>query len=113
MIDDKQFLWNRFIKLGNMMGDGLHYEPDGKWISKEYGKLLKILCPPTEEEKAIKSEIRRKKNENIDIQITERLKTDKCSKCKSDLKQTRKGSKVVQCINEECKARFQYKAKKK
>jgi len=46
-------------------------------------------------------------------QIEERLKTDTCSKCNSNLKQTRSGSKVVQCINEECKARFQYKSKKK
>ena len=109
MIDDKQHLWDRFIRLGDMIGDG-DYDP---WVPREYKKLMKILCPPTEEEKQIKSENRRKRNENIDQQIKERLIKDKCSKCNSDLKQTRKGSKVVQCINEECKARFQYKAKKK
>lgn len=107
--DDKQHLWHRFIRLGDMIGDGDHE----KWVEVEYRKLMKILCPPTEEEKAIKSENRRKKNENIDKQIQERLKTDKCSKCNSDLKQTRKGSKVVQCTNEECKSRYQYKSKKK
>lgn len=113
MEEDNKFLWNQFIKLGDMMGDGLHHESDGKWIVKEYNKLFKILCPPTEEEKAHKSEIRRKKNENIDTQITEKLKTDKCFKCFSELKQVRKGSKVVKCVNEECKAKFQYKSNKK
>ena len=28
-----------------MMGDGLHIEPGGKWITKEYNKLAKILIP--------------------------------------------------------------------
>lgn len=109
MIEDKEWMWSQFIRLGDRIGDG-DYEP---YMVKEYKRLMKILCPLTEEEKAIKSENRRKKNENIDKQIKERLEKDKCSKCNSDLKQTRKGSKVVQCINEECKARFQYKAKKK
>lgn len=109
--NDNQHLWDRFIRLGEMIGDGLHYEEP--WISKDYKQLMKILCPPTPEEKAIKSEIRRKKNENIDKQIQERLITDKCSKCNSDLKQTRKGSKVVQCVNKDCKARYQYRSKKK
>lgn len=91
-----------------MIGDGDHE----KWVEVEYRKLLKILCPPTEE-KQWNKEIRLKKNKNIDEQIKERIKTDKCSKCSSDLKQTRSGSKVVQCTNQECKARFQYKSKKK
>jgi hypothetical protein len=108
---DNEFEWNQFCKLGEMIGDGLHWEEP--WISKEYKRLAKILIPPTEEEKAYKAEIRRKKNENINKQIEERLKTDTCSKCNSKLKQTRSGSKVVQCINEECKAKFQYKTKKK
>jgi len=89
MIDDKQHLWNSFIRLGEMIGDGMHYEQP--WITKEYKRLMKILCPPTEEEKAIKAENRRKKNENINKQIKERLEKDKCSKCNSELKQTRKG----------------------
>jgi len=110
--DDKQHLWDRFIALGDRIGMG-DLEREDQWMIKDYRRLMKILCPPTEEEKAIKAEIRRKRNENIDKQIEEKLKVDKCSKCNSDLKQTRKGSKVVQCINEECKTRFQYKSKKK
>jgi hypothetical protein len=30
---DNEHLWRQFCKLGEMMGDGLHYEPDGKWIA--------------------------------------------------------------------------------
>ena len=108
---DNEFEWNQFCRLGEMIGDGLHYEDP--WISKEYKRLAKILIPPTEEEKQYKTEIRRKKNENINKQIEDRLKTDNCSKCNSSLKQVRSGSKVVQCVNEECKARFQYKSRKK
>ena len=108
---ENEFEWNQFIRLGEMIGDGLHYEDP--WISKEYKRLAKILVPITDWEKDYKAEIRRKKNENTNKQIEERLKTDTCSKCQSVLKQVRSGSKVVQCINEQCKAKFQYKTKRK
>lgn len=112
MEKDNKHLWDQFIRLGERIGDK-DLSREDQWMIKDYRRLMKILCPPTEEEKQIKSENRRKRNENIDQQIKERLIKDKCSKCNSDLKQTRKGSKVVQCINEECKARFQYKSKKR
>lgn len=108
MVGDNELMWSNFIRLGEMIGDGDHE----KWVEVEYRRLMKILCPPTEEEKARKTENRRKRNENINLQIQERLKTDKCFKCSSELKQTRGGSKVVQCINEECKTKWQYKTKK-
>ena len=31
------------IQLGDMMGDGLHHEPDGYWIPKEYKRILRAL----------------------------------------------------------------------
>lgn len=45
---DKDFLHRQLVKLGDMMGDGLHKEPDGKWISREYAKIAKQLgyAPP-------------------------------------------------------------------
>lgn len=104
-----ELMWRNFIHLGEMIGDGDHE----KWVEVEYRRLLKVVCPPTKEEKQAKTEIRRKKNENINKQIEERLKTDSCSKCNSKLNQTRSGSAVVICINEECKARFKYSKKKK
>jgi len=39
------FHWRQFCKLGEMMGDGLHHEADGKWIAIEYKKLSRILIP--------------------------------------------------------------------
>src|SRR5690606_17602410 len=108
MTNDNDFLWRQFIKLGDYMGDGLHHEPDGKWISREYRKLSKILIPEIKEQEKSRRQI---KNRHIDEQIKKRIETDNCSKCQGSLKQVRSGSKVVQCV--ECKAKFQYKSKKK
>lgn len=108
---DRGFLHNQLVKLGDMLGDGLGFEEP--WIGKEYKKIYNLLYPQTKEEKQAKAEIRRKNNENINKQIEEKLKTDSCSKCNSKLKQTRSGSKVVQCTNEECKTKFQYKIKRR
>lgn len=108
--EDKDFQWRQFCKLGEMIGDGLHYEEP--WISREYNKLLKILLPATKEEKDYKRNVRKLRNENIDKQIFERLKKDKC-KCGSELKQTRRGSKVVKCTKIECSKKYTYKSKKK
>ena len=61
-----EHLWRQFFRLGEMIGDGLHYEPDGKWIAKEYRQLAKILIPEMKEENSI----RRKLNvANIDAQM--------------------------------------------
>lgn len=38
-MNGNEHLWRQFEKLGEMMGDGLHHEADGKWISVEYKKL--------------------------------------------------------------------------
>lgn len=102
-----ELMWNNFIRLGEMIGDGDH-EP---WVEKEYKRLLKILCPPTEEQKAAKKEIRQKRNKMIDTLIAERLEKDKCNVCTGNLTQTRSGSKVVECIP--CKRKYTYTTKKK
>lgn len=36
MEDGKKYLYDRLIRLGDLMGDGCHLEPDGKWIEREY-----------------------------------------------------------------------------
>lgn len=33
---DEELLEDRLVRLGDMMGDGLHLEPSGKWIEREY-----------------------------------------------------------------------------
>ncbi|MDO6737074.1 hypothetical protein [Wenyingzhuangia sp. 2_MG-2023] len=102
--------WESFCRLGEAIGDGLHHEDP--WIAKEYKRLQKILLPKTDLEKNIEKKIRIKRNENINIQIIERLKKDKCI-CGSNLKQVRSGSKTVVCKNEECKKKYTYNSRKK
>ena len=58
---ENEFEWNQFCRIGEMMGDGLHYEADGKWISKEYKRLAKILLKPSEEEKEFYKKARQEK----------------------------------------------------
>lgn len=107
MVRDNEFEWRQFCRLGEMIGDGLHYEEP--WISKEYKRLQKILIPETKEEKEYKRKARKLRNENIDKQIVERLKTDRC-KCGAELKQVRSGSKTVKCIK--CESRYKYTSKR-
>jgi hypothetical protein len=102
---DRDFLHNQLIKLGDMMGDGLHHESDGKWIEKEYKKVYRALYPEnfTEQRKLI--------NEKRNNKIAEKLLTVKCPNCKSDLKQTRSGSKKVICIA--CNSKFVFRVRTK
>lgn len=84
------------------MGDGLHREADGKWISKEYKRVLKALGITTP-----------RINNSIEINraVLEVLKTAICFKCKGRLKQSRSGSLRAICLD--CGAKFQLKRKKK
>ena len=104
-----EHLWNQFARLGEMIGDGLHYESDGKWISKEYRKLSKILCPPTPEMKALMKEARKEKSKKIDEQMTKLMETFKC-KCGGTLKQKKRGVKVAYC--QICNLRYVARSKK-
>jgi hypothetical protein len=101
---DNKFEWSQFCRLGEMIGDGLHLEPDGKWISKEYNRLARLLMPDVYEAQ------RTYKKESVDKAVEEKLKQDKCPKCEGELKQTRSGCKVVKC--QSCGSKFKYKSKK-
>lgn len=94
MSDDH--LNNQLIKLGDMMGDGMHHEPGGKWIEREYKKVLKALgyIKPTP-----------RNTEAINIHMAKRVKDVPCPHCEGQLKQTRSGSKRAACI--ECGDKFQ------
>lgn len=92
--------WERFIKLGDMMGDGLHHEPDGKWITREYNKLAKLLIPEIRESQKEKRKLKAERvNENM-----KRLLAEKKCKCGGSLKQGRSGSKVCYCTV--CNSRY-------
>lgn len=106
-VRDNDFEWNQFIKLGEMMGDGLHHEPDGKWITRDYNRLAKILIPELKEET---KERRKRKALRINEQLAKLILDKKC-KCGGELKQKRSGTKVVYCIV--CDARYVAVTKKK
>ena len=91
----------RLVKLGDMMGDGLHYEPGGSWITKEYRRALKEagIMP-----------VKTRNTSRINEFMTERIKKVTCS-CGGKLKQTRKGSFRAKCI--ECGLVWQLGRKRK
>jgi hypothetical protein len=43
--DERARLHKDLVKLGDMIADGEHLEKGGKWISREYRKISKILYP--------------------------------------------------------------------
>lgn len=98
--------WSQFVKLGDMMGDGLHHEPGGGWITKEYNRLSKILIP---EIKEAYSEKRKLRAAHINEQIKKLVEIHKCS-CGGCLVQKRSGTKVVYC--EVCDKRHIARSKK-
>ena len=103
---NNEFEWRQFCKLGEMMGDGLHHEADGKWIVKEYKRLSKLLLPNLPNNDKIK---RKQKAESIDKQMQQILLKKFCS-CGGILKQKRSGTKVAYC--QTCNARYVAKYKK-
>lgn len=98
MKQDDDFLWRQFCRLGEMMGDGLHHEAGGRWISCEYKRLSRILMPD------VFAEMRKNKADAVDVQMDKLIKTVKCKKCGGDLRQSRKGSKVAYC--NDCNTRY-------
>lgn len=100
--ETKKHLHDQLIRLGDMMGDGLHHEPDGKWISKEYRRVAKALGYIPKAKRSTKE---------IDERMKERVATVPCLKCNGQLKQTRSGSMRASCVS--CGARFQLLKKRK
>ena len=87
-------------KLGEMMGDGLHLEPDGKWIEREYRQVARALG-------LIPKQKRRQRVDPVetDRRMAERCHEEQCSKCDGQLQQTRRGSMRAKC--QQCGARYQ------
>lgn len=97
--EDRQYLSRQFIRLGDMMGDGLHLESDGKWISKEYRRVARALGYDIPKKK------RANNNDAINQKMSERVIEVSCRKCGGALKQTRSGSMQAKCAV--CQAKFQ------
>lgn len=86
---DENMLEDKLVHLGDMMSDGLHREPGGKWIEKEYKETLKAL--------GLLESVKRKNNsDKINEFMANRLKEVKCT-CGSELVQSRSGSFIGKC----------------
>lgn len=87
--ETREHLHRQLVKLGDMMGDGLHKEPDGKWIEREYRKVMVAL-----------GMIPKRKNNSsaINQRMAQRVKDVSCKNCGGQLKQTRSGSKRAACV---------------
>ena len=94
--ETSRLLHDQLIKLGDMMGDGLHHEPGGKWIEREYRRVCKALG-------IIKN--RPRNTEAINERMIKRVADIQCGKCGGVLKQTRSGSKRAAC--QSCGAKWQ------
>lgn len=100
---NRDYLHRQLIKLGDMMGDGLHHEPDGKWIEREYKKISKLLFPE------YYAKIDSAYKERFNKQVAELLAQKKCN-CGGEIKQVRSGSKKCKCQN--CNATYTVGKKK-
>lgn len=98
---ERDRLADRLVKLGDMMGDGLHHEDP--WIEKEYASTLYLLYPD------IKKRRRLAKNKAIDESMAELIEKVGCKACGGKLRQGRSGSYIAYCID--CNTR--HKATKK
>jgi hypothetical protein len=99
--EGKDFLHRQLVKLGDMMGDGLHHEPDGRWISREYNRILKALGI---------SAPRKNNGAMINEAMAKRIVAVECPQCGGKLKQIRAGSMRAICG---CGAKFQLMAIRK
>lgn len=99
---DKQYLYGQLVKLGDMIGDGLHYESDGKWITKEYNQVARALGLIPKKKRASKSP---EMVEKVNSMMTKRTGEVQCTKCAGQLKQSRSGSMRARC--QSCGASFQ------
>lgn len=99
-----EFLLNQLVKLGDMMGDGLHHEPDGKWIEREYRQIAKALYP-----EMYKRKPRKPMSEDLKNKIIELVANNKCS-CGGSYAQKRKGTRKMYCTS--CNQHYTIKTKK-
>ncbi len=98
----KEDALRRLVKLGDMMGDGLHLEPGGAWIEKEYRRAMKQAGIEPPRHRADPSEI----NEFM----ARRVAAEKCT-CGGALAQSRSGSFRAKCA--ECGKLWQLGGKKR
>lgn len=98
----RELLQRRLVQLGDMMGDGLHYENPS--ISREYRKVMNLLYPEITKQRREKTKA--KNNQSV----MNFLKNKKCD-CGGEMFQTRDGGLVIKCSL--CHQKYQLKWKKR
>lgn len=98
----KEDAFRLLVKLGDMMGDGIHNDPDGKRIIKEYRKAMKQagITPPRQRSDTAK----------INEFMKRRTKEEKCT-CGGSLTQSRSGS--FRAVCKDCGKIWQLGGKKR
>lgn len=100
--ETKRRLHADLVKLGDMMGDGMHHEPGGRWIAKEYARVAKALGYTMPRSSRVPE---------INKAMAIALQNTRCPDCLGTLKQTRSGSRRAQCTD--CQRRYQFKPGKR
>ena len=91
MSNPTDYDWKRFCRLGEMIGNGFHYED--KSISKEYNKLAEKLMPEIKQQrKDRKKALNNYRDEQMAILLSKNL----CS-CGEKYIQIRSGSLYAKC----------------
>ena len=101
--EHREHLSRQLIRLGDMMGDGMHHEPDGKWIEREYRQVMRQLYPE------IGKKQREQRNKQTNERVNKMISENKCS-CGGQMKQTRSGARTCVCTS--CGGRFRIVSKK-
>ena len=84
-------LHSQLVKLGDMIGDVLHHEPDGKWISRDYKRICKALgLIPA------RKPVTPERTQQINDRMAQRCEEVACQ-CGSKLAQTKSGSMRAKC----------------
>lgn len=97
----KEYLQRQLVRLGDMMGDGLHLERDGKWISREYRQAAIALgLIPARRPRSVA---------RINESVAKAIADTKCA-CGGELKQARSGDLRAKCLA--CGKRYQIKTRK-
>lgn len=91
MNDDKDYLYERLVKLGDLMADGIHLEPDGAWIEKEYKDTMRLIGISPVKKK------RKSPNNTIIDEFMKKRCCEEICECGGELVQTRKGSFFAKC----------------
>ena len=105
--DNNTHLWSQFIRLGERIADGDHYEDP--WISKEYKRLSRILVP---EMANLEAKKRKERIHSINQSVKNWFENHyRPCECGGNLLQTRSGSKTLKCIV--CHRKYQLGKKKR